>query len=246
MKLSQGRGNVGALLGSLFKRIDKSRDYFKRKYKMLVKFYLRFYRRRHHTVVGQVLTFRGKHAVIVHNVLRIRGGLGRRRRRTYTRVFYGLPITTRPIRTKKKKKKQKKLPLQLQNVSSTTRPAIGEPTGSNTVDENIAQKEDAAVSAPAAKSIVIVNSEKSHASNGTDISKTAAPRDTTPPSNEFDENSTNNIWNLDLATVALEMTDENLKSFDDDELPVNTTGSSGKVCIDLKVVFNLIVFFFHF
>lgn len=239
MKISRDR-NVHALLKSLFKRVDKSREYFKLKYKYLLNAYLRFYRRRRHSVVGHVLKFRGKRAVIAYNVLVMRGGLRRRRRQTYTRVIYGLPITTRPIR-KRKKKRQEKLPLQLQNVSSTTRPVITEKTESNGEDGNIAQKVDTTASvssaAPAIRSIVIRNSEKTHASNGIVIAKTVTPPSSIPPSNELDENSTENIWNLDLATVALEMTDENLQSADDDE-PNYTTGSSGKVCIELKIVFQ--------
>lgn len=241
MKISGGR-NLHAFWETVFKKFDKSRDYFQRKYKYLVNFYLRFYRRRRHTVIGNVLKFHGKRAVIAHNVLRIRGGLRPRRQKTNTRVVYGFPIATRPKRKLRcKKKNKKKLPVQLQNVSSTTQPLVGEKRRCNGENENKAQKEDAAVSilpvAPAAKSIVIGNSEKTHANHGTFLSKTG---ETTPLNNEFDENGTNNIWNLDLATVALEMTDENLESVDEDEASGNTNGTSGKVCIELIVVFRLI------
>lgn len=243
MKLSRGR-NLKAVLESLFKQCDKSREYFKRKYKYLVKFYLRFYRRRRHTVVGNVLKFRHKRAVIAHNVLRIRGGLSARRQRTFTRVFYGLPISTRRIRkskSKKKRKKKEKLPVQLQNVSSTTRPTISETTTSNGVTEkSVATVNDATADVspaqPATKSIVIANSEEK---NGDSEPVAAKGLETTPPSNEFDENSsTNNIWNLDLATVALEMTDENLPSIEDDDATGRTNGSLGKVGIELIVVWR--------
>lgn len=215
MKISRGR-NVSVLLKSLFKRIAKSREYFNYKRKYLLDYYLRFYRRRRHSVVGNVLKFRDKRAVIAHNVLRIKGGLRRRCRRPHTRIFYGAPITTRPIR-KKKKRKQEKLPVQLQNVSSTTKPAINEKTESNGEDISLVQIDGAAAMvAPAANSIVITNSEKTCASMNEDISTVTVPLETTEPVNELEDNSTNNIWNLDLATVALEMTDENLPSSDDD------------------------------
>lgn len=234
MKITRGH-NLNAFLASVFKRVDKSQEYFKRKYKYLVNFYLRFYRCRRHSVVGHVLKFRGKRAVIAHNVLRIKGGLSKMRRRTYNRVFYGLPITTRPKRKSKswKNKKQKeRLPLQLQNVSSTTRPTICEKVDDNEHDGSIAQKEDAGALASAAKSIVIANSGKI-------APKTVTHGDQTPPDDEFNENSTNNIWNLDLATVALEMTDENLKSVDEDEPNHITNGSSGKVCIENENQFSI-------
>lgn len=249
MKITRGR-NLHAFWETLFKKFDKSRDYFQRKYKYLLNFYLRFYRRRRHTVIGNVLKFRGKRAVIAHNVLRIRGGLSSRRQKPKTRVIYGFPIAIRPKRKlKRKKKNKKKLPVQLQNVSSTTRPLLGENTRCNGENENIAQKDDVATVASPANSIVIGNTEKTHANNGATLSKTASSRETTPPNNEFDENCTNNIWNLDLATVALEMTDEYMESVDEDQPDGNTNGTSGKVCIELIVVFRFIsdgdFFFVH-
>lgn len=238
MKIKRGH-NVNAFLASVFKRVEKSQEYFKRKYKYLVNFYLRFYRRRHHSVAGHVLKFRGKRAVIAHNVLRIKGGLSKMRRRTYNRVFYGLPITTRPKRkskSRKNKKQKERLPLQLQNVSSTTRPTICKKVDDNGHDESIAQKVDAAALvfpvASAAKSIVIANSGKI-------APKTVTQGDETSPDDEFDENSTNNIWNLDLATVALEMTDENLKSVDEVDPNHITNGSSGNVCIENENHFSI-------
>lgn len=201
-------------LPALFKQHNILREYFKRKYKNLVKFYLRFYRRRHHSVVGNVLKFRDGHAVIEHNVLRIRGGLSARRQKSHFRHFFGFPITTRPTRNlRKKKKKKEKLPLQLQNVSSTTlSTATNGPTAANGKNG----QKPAPIDPP--------NSEKPPAENGTDISRTA---EKSPPNNELDENSTNNIWNMDLGAVALEMTDENLKSIDDDETIAN--GTTGKI-----------------
>lgn len=220
-------------LPALFKQYDILREYFNRKYKNLVKFYLRFYRRRHHTVVGNVLKFRDGRAVIEHNVLRIKGGLSARRQKSYSRHFYGFPITTRPTRNlKKKKKKKEKLPLQLQNVSSTTLSTATYGPLAGFADGKNGQK-PASTGPP----ISNANSEKPPAENGTSISRTA---ETSPPNNELDENSTNNIWNMDLGAVALEMTDENLKSIDDDETDCNTNGTTGKVCIELKIVFDSI------
>lgn len=212
---------------SSFKQFDedKSIDYFKRNFKHLVKNYLRFFRRRRHIIVGHVLKFCGHRAVIAHNLLRIRGGLTQKRRRAHSIELYGFPIATQ--KRKSKCVKKKKLPIQLQNVSSTTRPLISEKNQA-TEEINVRQNVDA-VATETATSLVITNS---HAENGTNISKTAAEQNTMRPLNDdFNESDTNNIWKMDLATVALEMTDENLKSADDDELNTNTNENSGKTML---------------
>lgn len=237
MKITRGH-SVKSFLESVFKQLEQSREYFKRRLDDLVKYYLHYYRYRHHKIVGCALRFRKNRAVVEYNVLRIRGGLARRRRKPRTRMFYGMPIKTRPARKLKMDLRSKRkprthndnLPVQLQNVSSST--TISELLVKNNAvadDERIAQIDDVAAptsaTAPVAVPQVIQHANKSDVNDTIDISKTVSvsvnvsvgvtPQPTTPSQiNESDENGTN-IWNLDLATVASEMADDDSKADED-------------------------------
>lgn len=99
------------LLKSTFKQFAFSVDYFRLKRNQLIKFYKRLLGRRRYIIAYNVLRIRAHRLVIVHNVLRPKGGLVHRSKKR-AHVFFGVPIEAKKRRPRKTRQAQRILYLK--------------------------------------------------------------------------------------------------------------------------------------